>query len=132
MAGSSARASNLNRRRQLGRRRRPMATTVVFLERPLLLPPHDARRCRPLRLCAEAGVAFGGAVITATAPKEQQQPWGASLVLRRPLLFCKEATAPTTTRREREPSSTTHRAERASRRRGREAAERHSAASAAG
>ena len=130
MAGSSVRASNLNRRRQLGRRRRPMATIAVFQERPRLLPPHDARRRHPLRLCAEAGVAFGGVVITATAPRERRRPRGASLVLRRPLLFCEEATAPTTTRRERGPLSTTHRAVRASRRRGRAAAKRHVATSA--
>ena len=42
-----------------------------------------------------------------------------------------EATAPTTARRERKPLSTTHRAERASRRRGRAAAECHAAANAA-
>ena len=41
-----------------------------------------------------------------------------------------EVTAPTITRREREPSSTTHRAERASRRHGRAAAERRAAAGA--
>ena len=112
MIGPSAGVSNVNQRQQLGRRRRPMANIAVFRKRPRLLPPHDARRRRPIRPCAEAGVAFGGVVTTATAPRE-------------------EVTASTTTCKEREPSRITHRAERARRRHERVAAKRHAAVSAA-
>ena len=67
-----------------------------------LAPGAPARRCRQRRRDRRA---------TATAPRE-------------------EATAPTTTHREREPPNTTHPAERASHRHGSAAAQRHAAASA--
>ena len=131
------------RRRQ---RRRELRATATALREEATAPTTTPRECEPLGTTHRAEIEPPPQKSGGRASYRDERGGMTKPALGAPARHCRqrwrerratattpreEATAPTTTRRERELLGTTHRAKRASRRHGRAATERHAAASVA-